>query len=486
MATFSEEDSGQLGHMLEHVYNASSTEAMQDFGPRVHEGPPRRRNVTREGFPPRESTGRRSEATLVSHLVAHTGAINGIAVSPDQLFFVSGSDDKTVKVWDTSRLQRNVTSKPRTSYAHHQSRVTCVCIIEATHCFASAGEDGSIHIVRVHLTQSSSGVPKYSRLSRVREYHCDNMGEYVTTMIHYNAGACFCHHSFCGLALIVTAEATSNLLYATNTCNVYIQDIRSGRTALTMANPRHHGPISSLCLDKRRAWLVVGTLSGVLTLWDLRFGLLLRTWRAGSSLSPSVSVSVNRLALHPSKGNGLWIIVALGTGTNGTSSGAEFKPLIEVWDVEKGAMVETFATRDLLESGRPTSGPSPLTSVPQEVNLTPAAGIAALVRARTTSQHQGNTAASSNPFRTRWQAAPEDTPPVPSKDIVGLVVGSDFGGQNQSSARARPEGRSSSRGFLITGSEDKKLRFWDLARIEKSAVLSAPPSDDDRPMFGYV
>ncbi|KAH7106720.1 ARM repeat-containing protein [Auriculariales sp. MPI-PUGE-AT-0066] len=464
-----EEDTGQLGHMLEHVYNASSADAMQDFGPRVHDGPPRRRNIQREGFPPREPSGRRTEAMLVSHLNAHSAAINGIAVSPDHLFFVSVSDDKTVKVWDTSRLQRNVTSKPRTSYAQHQSRVTAVCVIEQTHCFASAGEDGSIHVVRVHLTQGSS-VPKYSRLSRVREYHCETMGEYVMTMMHYNS------------------EFTSNLVFATNICNVYIQDIRTGHTVLTMENPRHHGPISALCIDKKRSWLVVGTITGVLTVWDLRFGLLLRTWRAGSSLSASSSVAVNRIALHPSKGHGLWIIVALGTGATTVSSfNSEFRPLLEVWDVEKGTLVETFATRDLLESGMPATGPSPLLSVPQDVNLTPAAGIAALVRARSTSQHQPLSGAggSSNPFRARWQPVAEEATAVPSKDVVGFITGVDFGGQ-QASARARQDSRSSSKGYLITGSEDKKLRFWDLARIEKSTVLSAPPTDDDRPMFGTL
>ncbi|EJD52092.1 ARM repeat-containing protein [Auricularia subglabra TFB-10046 SS5] len=468
-----EEEGGQLNHMLEHVYSSQTQEAMQDFGPRIPDGPPRRRNVMRHSFPPREPSGRRSEAMLITHLTAHTGPINAIVVSPDHLFFVSCSDDKSVKIWDTSRLERNVTSKPRTTYFQHNARVTCICIIENTHCFASADADGSLHIVRVHLTQGSSN-PKYSKLTIAREYHLDSPGEFVTALTHYNA------------------ETSSNLIYATNTSAVVMLDIRTMRTLLTMENPRHHGPITSFCLDKHRAWLVVGTLTGILTLWDIRFGLMLRTWRVGSSLTRGTPVAVNRIVLHPSKGNGLWIIVAIGPGS--ASSGgvsSELKPLMEVWDVEKGTLVETFATRDLSlsETGAPLSAPMPLTTTPQEVTSNPAAGIAALVRARAAAAQSSTNASpvsSLNPFRSLWQPHPEEASSSSvCKDVLALSAGVDFGGQPVPSARARGD-KASTRGFVITGSEDKRLRFWDIGRIERSVVLSAPATEDDRPMFGTL
>lgn len=258
------------------------------------------------------------------------------------------------------------------------------------------------------------------------------------------------------------------------------------RTVLTMENPRHHGPISTFCLGKDHSWLVVGTLTGVLTLWDLRFGLLLRTWRVGASLNRGAAVSVNHIVVHPSRGNGLWIIVALGAGTSASiGPSSELRPLLEVWDVEKGTLVETFATRDLSlsETGAPLSAPAPLSTTPQDVNLSPAAGIAALIRARTASQGPS----SSNPFRSRWQPQGDESANVIAcKDVAAIAVGVDFGGQSLPSARARTgaDSKSSSRGYVITGSEDKRLRFWDIGRIERSAVLSAPLTDDDRPMFG--
>lgn len=176
-----------MSNLLEQMHMDTIREGMQDFGPKVHSGPIRRRNLPRGTLTSRDAGTRRSDALLISHMNAHDGRINGIAVSPDHTFFVSCSEDRTVKVWDTSRLERNVTTKPRHVYTQHHAPVTCVCIIEGTHCFASAGEDGSLHVVRVHVSASSS-LPKYGKLQSVREYRCDQFGEYVTWMAYLNVG----------------------------------------------------------------------------------------------------------------------------------------------------------------------------------------------------------------------------------------------------------------------------------------------------------
>lgn len=182
-----------MSTLLDNVYE-DHPDTSDDFGPRVHDGPTRRRNAGRHAFPPNRgdsptSSARRSETptTLIAHLTSHTASITGICVSPDHAFFVTCSSDKTVKVWDTARLERNVTSKPRHSYTQHHARVTAVCMLEGTHCFASAAEDGSVHVVRVHVV-SGGAVPKYGKLSVVREHRVDQAGEFVTCLAHYNLG----------------------------------------------------------------------------------------------------------------------------------------------------------------------------------------------------------------------------------------------------------------------------------------------------------
>lgn len=83
-------------------------------------------------------------------------------------------------------------------------------MLEGVHCWASAAVDGSLHVVRVVVTFGNMGVgagggtagtsgsgsgaggsnvlPKYHKLQVVREHRCDNPGEWITCMVHYNTG----------------------------------------------------------------------------------------------------------------------------------------------------------------------------------------------------------------------------------------------------------------------------------------------------------
>ena len=173
------------------MYLDNPREFQNDFGPHIREGPIRRRNAARHSYISRDGSARRLETTLIAHLGSHSDAINGIAVSPDHVFFVTASDDKTVKVWDTARLERNVTSKARHTYGQHHAKVKAICTVEGTHCFASAADDGSIHVVRVHITGgqgTGGGLPKYGKLQVIREHRLEHPDEYVTCMVYYSTG----------------------------------------------------------------------------------------------------------------------------------------------------------------------------------------------------------------------------------------------------------------------------------------------------------
>ncbi|KAI0088224.1 hypothetical protein BDY19DRAFT_994141 [Irpex rosettiformis] len=466
-----------INNLLEHMYLDNNRELQSEFGPRVHEGPIRRRNAARHSYLSRDGNGRRVETNLIAHLGSHSDAITGIAVSPDHMFFVSASDDKTVKVWDTARLERNVTSKARHTYNQHHAKVKAVCVIEGTHCFASAAEDGSIHVVRVHVNTNQGaggGLPKYGRVQVIREHRLEAPGEYASCMIHYST------------------PSSSNLLYATTHATITIMDLRTMRTLQTMQNPRHHGPITSLCVDRKRTWCVCGTATGVLSLWDLRFGILIKSWVAGASTGDR-PIKIHQCSLHPTKGKGKWIVVALGsfqaTSNQDSASAARLAPLVEVWDIEKSALVETYGTRTVSSASQPIEEEPGNITAP-EAERSPSAAIAALVRGRQETQEAPPAFASRRRSSSQKASSITDGILNQSSDVVTFAIGAEFGGHGTVHRSGMVEhgdlssGRASGgRGFMICGSEDRKIRLWDLGKVERSFVLSTPDEEGEKPTY---
>ncbi|ELU36605.1 other/VPS15 protein kinase [Rhizoctonia solani AG-1 IA] len=447
-----------VSNLLEQMQMDTIREGIQDFGPKVSSVPIRRRNVPRGTQASRENGSRRADALLISHMNAHDSRVNGIAVSPDHVFFISCSEDRTVKVWDTARLERNVTTKPRHVYTQHHAPVTCVCIIEGTHCFASAGGDGSLHVVRVHVSASSS-LPKYGKLQSVREHRCDQFGEYVTWMAYFNVA----------------------LLYTTNLSSIVALDLRTMRVLRVLESPRHFGPITCACLDKRQSWLVTGTTSGVLTLWDLRFGLLLRSWTTSNAADGSRRVAVET------------------TNTNAPRTASERLKgtvTLEVWDIEKATLEETFSIADTHDtSGQNSQPPEPCTSTKEgrSASTDAASAIAELIRSRRT-REKAQERTKEEPDSLPADIVVDPDAPVHAwmrPDVRALLALPDNNSLAQASLGSRKELESSATtikdktrgGMLLIGTEARRIHLWDLSKLEKSVVLSGLDAEQGPPFY---
>ncbi|ORE14906.1 ARM repeat-containing protein [Rhizopus microsporus] len=128
--------------------------AMEAFPPYIPEfiGDPsvlkRIRRLPQGMAPFRTMANWRPEGILVAHFTEHTASINQLAISWDNLLFASCSDDGSVKIWDCSRLERNVTNRSRVTYNQQGGRIKCITFIQQTYSIASASDNGSIHIFR--------------------------------------------------------------------------------------------------------------------------------------------------------------------------------------------------------------------------------------------------------------------------------------------------------------------------------------------------
>lgn len=389
--------------MLDHMYIDNFPHDEKEFGPMVT--PVSRKKTIKPGLGAEEIW--RPSGRLVATFAEHVGAINRVIPSPDHQFFLTGGNDGCVKVWDSVRLERNVTHRARQTHKHSPgARVTALCFIENTHTFVSCATDGRLHIVKVY-TQVVNGALKYIRLRLLREYQ-----------LPADEHAVWCEH--------FKIDLSSVLVVATNRSRVLGIDLRTMTLLYVLENPVHHGTPTCFVVDRKRNWLLLGTAHGVLDLWDLRFKMRLKGWGLPGK-SP-----IHRLSLHPTKGRGRWVCVAGGTGL------AE----VTVWDLEK------TQCREIYRAGG-KDGPKEYKA--WDVDEDKPEGM--LGRFATSIDSAATLAAGGGGGGANV---------VSDRGIRAMVVG----------CGAVEDQRDVRHGYIVTGGADKKLRCWDLSRIENSSVFS--------------
>ena len=278
-----------------------------DFGPLVT--PISRSSSMKKASSPDLDRPWRPEGILVTTFAEHTETINHILPSPDHAFFLTASDDGSVKVWDTLRLERNLAHRSRQTHKHADgAKVKCIAFVQNTHTFISCGTDGSINVVKVEFRRSGD-TSRYGKLRLVRDYQLPK-GEYAICLDHFKA------------------DSQSTLIMATNKSRVVALDLRTMAELYVFENAIHHGTPTCFCVDHRHHWLVIGTTHGILDFWDIRWKVRVRSWGLVGG-SP-----IHRILVHPFRGKGRWICVAGGTG----------QADLTIWDLEKGDCREVYGT----------------------------------------------------------------------------------------------------------------------------------------------
>ncbi|TPX35937.1 hypothetical protein SmJEL517_g01766 [Synchytrium microbalum] len=421
----------------------------------------------------------RPEGTLVAHLTEHKGPITQIRVAPDHAFFASASTDGSVKIWDSLRLERNVTNKARLTYRQGElsisfnmyffgGEVRSIAFCEGTHSIASASTNGTIDVCRIEYLQKSNS-PKYHGYIPVRHFQLEE-GESAVCMEHYDT------------------EMESVLVYATSRGKLVGLDLRSSRPAWTFTSPAHHGALTALTLDRRRAWALTGTERGIMSLWDIRFGIRVRSW------GHPAKARIHRLEPYTAPAYGLASsISASATGSNAISNGSTKFALVAVqgrncevsaWDLEAAECREVWC---LVGSGSNTTSNSNSNSNPTHGGLTSANADAINVNnASGSNNNSSNSSTTADPAeemqRMYGNGMKARQPPSQSDfDGVPALFAPEAINNYDNSVRAivsQPD-----LPFLLTGGTDRKIRLWDTVNVELSNVVSGLDVDDLAPRY---
>ncbi|KAG6449305.1 hypothetical protein O3G_MSEX005972 [Manduca sexta] len=234
--------------------------------------------------------------------------------------FASCSHDGTVRLWDAAKLQGHAhINRSKTMYNRSAGPVLSLVSCENGQSLVAATQEGSIFVLRV-----DSGSSRMT-LSQCRQLETSVEGEW------------------CALACAGGVHA-GVISYGTLRAAVVGWDLRAPGNAWKLQGDLKQGVYTCLYANSC-GYLAVGTSSGAVCVWDLRFQLPITTVRHPNS------ERVRRLAARGGAGSGLWaaagrdagawcLEAAQRTHALGTREGSRFlitggsDQRIRYWDLE--------------------------------------------------------------------------------------------------------------------------------------------------------
>jgi phosphoinositide-3-kinase regulatory subunit 4 len=172
---------------------------------------------------------------------------------------------------------------------------------------------------------------------------------------------------------------------------------------------------------------------------------------------------------------------------------------LEVWDIEKATLEETFSIAETYDtSGGSHQPPEPNAPVKEGhfASTDAASAIAELIRSRRV-REKAQEMAKEEPGSLPNDIVVDPDAPVHAwmrPDVHALLALSDSNSLAQASLGSRKELDSSSAtikdktrgGMLLLGTEARRIHLWDLAKLEKSVVLSGLDPEQGSPFYQLV
>jgi len=190
--------------------------------------------------------------SLMRVTAGHTGAVRCVAVEPENKWFVTGSEDRTVRIWDLASGTLKLT------LTGHISTVRGVAVSSRQPYLFSVGEDKTVRCWDLEQNKV------------IRKYHGHLSGVYC----------CALHPT---LDVLMTGGRDA-------TCRVW--DIRTKTQVHTLGG--HHDTVASVAVQGSDPQIITGSHDHTVKLWDLAAGKAVQTLTHHKK-------SVRAIALHPNE-----------------------------------------------------------------------------------------------------------------------------------------------------------------------------------------
>ncbi|MCF3608541.1 hypothetical protein L2E81_18910 [Planktothrix agardhii 1033] len=258
---------------------------------------------------------RKLENASVACTLGHSGSVNSVAISPDGQILVSGSDDKTITIWDLSTGQ-----ELRTLTGHSES-VNSVAI----------SPDGQILVSSSHTVVSVRTVVNYNS-----ESHTAVMGNVYNTINKIKIWQLSTGQELRTLegdasVLSLAISPDGQILVSGSADNtIKIWQLSTGEELRTLTG--HSESVNSVAISPDGQILVSGSDDKTIEIWQLSTGQKLRTLTGAGS--------INSLAISPDGQ------ILASSHTVMGSMGCLFDTTIKIWQLSTGEELRTLTVVD--------------------------------------------------------------------------------------------------------------------------------------------
>jgi WD40 repeat protein len=232
-----------------------------------------------------------ADGTLIRTLTGHSDEVNSVAISPDGKTLVSGSDDKTIKIWHLAdgTLIRTLTG--------HSDSVYSVAMSKDGQTLVSGSRDKTIKIWQIAdgtlirtLTGHSDSVYSFA-ISPDGKTLVSGSADKTIKIWHLADGTLI--RTLTGHSNSVTSVAMSKdgqtLVSGSADKTIKIWHLADGTLIRTLTG--HSDSVSSVAMSKDGKTLVTGSYDNTIKIWNLADGTLIRTLTGHSRRVYSVAMS---------------------------------------------------------------------------------------------------------------------------------------------------------------------------------------------------